>query len=287
MRSTPVALVFGASLAALIACGSRTGLLIEGLTVEDAGPPARVPEGCTDAGPTSIFVVTQSSTLYRFEPPTGAFSVVGVVACPDASRPFSMAVSSSGTAYVVFQDGRLFVVSTVDATCRPTPFASGQNGFAMTFGMAFASNAPAAGETLFVAGDEPGELATVDTTTFALSVVGPAPAAAELTGTPLGALYAFFAPGGTGEEPPTEIAPLDKESGALGAGFTLDNLALNDNWAFAFWGGAFYTFTGVEGAPGTTVVHRFDPTTSQLDAVAELDDAVVGAGASTCVPGTP
>ena len=57
-----------------------------------------------------------------------------------------------------------------------------------------------------------------------------------------------------------------------------------DAWAFAFWGGDFYFFTSVGGAPST--VGRFHPADGSFDPVyATLPSgAITGAGVSTCAP---
>jgi hypothetical protein len=189
-----------------------------------------------------------------------------------------MAVSRSGTAYVLYGDGELFRVSTRDASCQPTTFVLGQNGFSKVFGMGFASNAPAPGETLYVISSGDGVLASIDTTTFALTPVGFGPASAELTGAVTGALYAFFSnalPQGT------HIASLDKSTGAIQDDITF-TLPFNEGWAFAAWGGVFYTFTGTGAL--STVVNRIDPTVGSLVQAAKLAEVVVGAGVSTCAP---
>jgi hypothetical protein len=120
----------------LLACGSRTGLLIdeeletpptdgggprdggtrrdgsirdaseEPLPLIDATPrPDVVRNDCPDAAATLIYVVTEQNELYSFYPTTATFTQIGLLACPSAGgNPFSMAVDRKGTAYVVFQD---------------------------------------------------------------------------------------------------------------------------------------------------------------------------------------
>ena len=60
-------------------------------------------------------------------------------------------------------------------------------------------------------------------------------------------------------------------------------------WAFAFWGGDFYTFTSppVAGScqSGTSIVSRVNPTDgSVVSPYATLGEQIVGAGVSTCAP---
>jgi hypothetical protein len=54
-------------------------------------------------------------------------------------------------------------------------------------------------------------------------------------------------------------------------------------WAFAFWGGDFYTFTSPTDVG--SVVQRFRPGDGTITSVAEFQPGViVGAGVSTCAP---
>jgi hypothetical protein len=53
-------------------------------------------------------------------------------------------------------------------------------------------------------------------------------------------------------------------------------------WAFAFWGGDFYTFTAPS---GNTLVQRYRPSDGSVVTVSSLAGRqVVGAGVSTCAP---
>ena len=319
------------SAAVLVACGSRTGLLVPGeepgpdgaprsgaddagetaldsgtdaAAVRDALPPIDVTapvdafNDCPDAGATLVYVVTQQEQLLSFYPPTVQFRAIGTLSCPTRSQgtPFSMAVDRTGIAYVLYNDGELFRVSTANARCQATSFRSGQSGFASTFGMGFSHDNAGTGETLFVAsgGSAPTpSLATIDPRTFALRVVGtlqPPIGNAELSGTGAGDLFAFFAT--RGATPcdnmsanvnctDSAIGQLDKTTGKVVAQSVLQGNAQGMAWAFAFWGGDFYTFT----APGGgTNVNRFNPADGSLVTVATRPDFVVGAGVSTCAP---
>jgi|CZKU01.1.fsa_nt_gi hypothetical protein len=328
--------------AVVVACGSRTGLLVPGddkgsggpgpvgdddsgsmvghldsgtiddrsiepPPIRDALPPLDVTapgdafNNCPDAGATFVYVVTEEFELMSFYPPTGEFKAIGQLSCsvkPNSSgppfTPFSMAVDRSGVAYVLYNDGELFRVSTATASCRSTAFVSGQRGFADTFGMGFSRDTQATGETLFVAsgGDNP-SIATVNTTTFGLRVVGalnPPIDSAELTGTGAGDLFAFYSTRGANPcdnmDPNTTctdsaIGQIDKTTGQVTNQSVLFGKPQGTAWAFAFWGGQFYTFT----APGSgTIVSRFDPNDGSVVVVAQRTDKIVGAGVSTCAP---
>jgi hypothetical protein len=197
-----------------------------------------------------------------------------------------MAVDRDGIAYVLFSQGEVFRISTLTASCKPTGFAPGQNGFPTTFGMGFSSNTNDPGETLYVAGDNfsgsATALATIDVNTFNLSVVAPFTQAIgnpELTGTGDGRLFGF-GPG----SPNSHIAEIDKTTAAIKSDTLIDlQQSQFTAWAFAFWGGDFYTFTSQ--AQGSSVVHKYTPggsTTPPL--VAKTSHTIVGAGVSTCAP---
>jgi hypothetical protein len=319
------------------ACGSRTGLLIPlgaepreagrgddgtddgGLDasldadVEDARdalPPldVRVPPdvatNCLDAGTPYIYVVTEGYELLSFYPPTAQFMTIGKISCPSApnSNPFSMAVDHTGIAYVLYNDGELFRVSTATASCRTTSFSTGTTGFSPTFGMGYSRDATGGGETLYIASGEAGSTpptlgAILPDSGYALKVIGPLTPSilsAELTGTGGGDLFAFYAMSGntpcdnsTGSPlcPDSAIGQIDKATGKVTNQSLLLGHAQGHAWAFAFYGGDFYTFT----APGpsdaaTTVVTRYRPSTGTLTTVAKLADKIVGAGVSTCAP---
>jgi hypothetical protein len=323
MRSRPLLAVCAALAPILgVACGSKTGLLVpidpdSGVSV-DAGPDTAIvdsslppeedsavveedalptidvhpppPTDCLDAGATLIYVITESNTLYSFYPPTSTFStVIGNIACPSTSQPFSMAVARTGVAYIVFYDGTLFEVDTQSASlpCMPTPFATGQGGFAPRFGMGFSRDAVGTGETLYVASGSSGmtggppQLARIDTTSFQLTIVGnltPSIDDAELTGTGAGDLFGFYSTGSG-----SEIAQIDKGNAMVTGYAPLPGVAQGSGWAFAYWGGDFYTFTAPPTTSGT-VVTRYRPSDQSVVQVATIGDVVVGAGVSTCAP---
>ncbi|MGD0674891.1 MAG: hypothetical protein ABSC94_05695 [Polyangiaceae bacterium] len=276
------------------------------------------PSMCPDAGGTLIYLVSESSALLSFDPVSWTFSRIGSISCPtvgpapgvatncqgppgSAPTPFSMAVDRTGIAYMEFCDGELFRVSTANAACEATGFVAGQQGFATVFGMGFVQDTTDPNETLFVASGaagangEPPTLASIDTSTFALRVVAPfsqtdggsSAANAELTGTGAGDLYGFFPI--AGPTPPVSqasaIAQIDKATAHIIEQSDLP-FGQGSGYAFAFWGGDFYTFTGLANTAANiaTVVHRFRPSDGTVVDVASTPDLVVGAGVSTCAP---
>ncbi len=294
--------------AVVTACGSRTGLLVpgpqgggdDGGAPSDALPPLDVPEppdgpgDCPDGASTLVYVISSQNELFSFYPPTATFTPIGVISCPDpgGATPFSMAVDRAGVAYVLFNDGLLFQVSTLTAACTPTPFQPGGGvGFSQTFGMGYSRAPSGTGELLYVAADNvdpagnlgPSTLATLDTTSLSVHVIGqflPSILQPELTGTGSGGLFAFYATNGGGD---SAIGQVDRTTAAVVAQAVLPGVAQGAGWAFAFWGGDFYTFTAPDQVD--TVVTRYRPSDGSIATVATTPgQTIVGAGVSTCAP---
>jgi hypothetical protein len=261
--------------------------------VVDAAPDVVVND-CQDAGVTYIYLIAGDNSLIRFDPPSKTATVIGTISCPIAMpqtspSPYSMAVDRQGIAHVVFTDGELFRVSTASASCAATTFQINQGGYSTQFGMGFSADNGDPGETLFVAGNQSMELATLDTTTLQIAPVGvfSSPIGeAELTGTGAGDLYAFGLVIANGMTNSLHLAQIDKLTATV---IQDDFLTLTTgsaqifDWAFAYWGGGFYFFTSVDGM--STNVSLYTPGGSlTLPVVATIPHPIVGAGVSTCAP---
>lgn len=226
-----------------------------------------------------IYVVTNGNALYRFAPATVTFTKIGNLSCPAGfATPFSMAVDRKGTAWVLFSDGKMYQVSTKDASCKATSFAVGQSGFA-TFGMSFARDG--AGETLYVADYNGKGIAKIDTTTLKLSFIGSYGTTAgsgELTARGE-QLFGFFnSTGGL----PTRVAMIEKMTGKLGTVRNLTGVTIGSGWAFAHWGGTFWLFHAPSSSSQVTE-YDFEKMTTKT-AKTGLGFVIVGAGVSTCAP---
>ena len=280
-------------------------------TTGDSGAPGTF--GTTDGSATSncasgagafIYVISDANDLYTFDPTqfpsAAAFTLVGSVGC-DSSGVNSMAVDRSATAWVNFNDGKIFkVTTTAPVTCTATSFVPGQGGFTAVLGMGFSVDAAGANdETLFVSDNggpggtcnrsTPGPgctglgLGTIDPTSMTLTALGAysgtaAGYNAELTGTGDGKLYGFFTTspatyglidktsGQTSTPPPTVLPTVNASTGG---------------YAFSFWGGNFYFYTAPK---NNTIVTQLNPTTGTTTASPELGFTIVGAGVSTCAP---
>ena len=256
---------------------------------------------CPDAGSTLIYLMTSQNVLMSFYPPTATFTTIGTIMCPDppgpyTGTPFSMAVDRAGIAYVLFESGHLFRVSTRTAVCVPTSFVPGQT-FPPRFGMGFSANVDPdgggdAGETLYIGSDpgwpmqtDPASLGTLDTATYTASDVAPFTPVIlqpELTGTGAGKLYAFWA---ATQSSDTAIVEIDKDTAAVTTLATLPGVVFGQGWAFAFWGGDFYTFTTPGVGDPSSIVRRYRPSDGSIVQVATTPNlTIVGAGVSTCAP---
>lgn len=239
-----------------------------------------------------IYVVDQNRRFSSFNPRLvgttgGPFADLGTLSCPaqTGAEPFSMAVDRNATAWVVYDSGELFTVDvkTLPLQCVKTAFRP-QQGVAM-FGMGFVANTPGSSdETLFISGSDfnsslaSTKFGTLSTTPpYTISLRGTLPGGPELTGTGDAKLWAF-----SPNVSPPKVARLSKVSGTVEAMFEAPALAGSPRaWAFAFWGGDFWIFTGTG---GPSDVNRFRPTDGTTTTPTTHPSTIVGAGVSTCAP---
>lgn len=249
-----------------------------------------LPQGCSPRA-MQVYVVADDNSFSRFRPELKSFELVGWLNCNNPlATPFSMAIDRNATAWVLYNDGSLYEVSTEDASCKPTKFKPNQAGFDL-FGMGFAADAPSSQmETLYVSKyvdsftSSTSTLGRISFPDLVLTPIAPLPSgagSAELTGTGLGELWGFF-PGAS----KALVVQLDKETGQALKTFPLPaNVVQNVHaWAFAFWGGGFYLFFATF-ADSHSKVYRLDPSTGDL--VLVIEDAghvITGAGVSSCAP---
>src|SRR5262249_27386085 len=209
-------------------------------------PAAPPPDSCSEAAKL-VYVISEQNDFYSFAPDLLRFKKIGKMSCPTAAptlRPVSMSVDRSATAWVNYEDGKLYKVSTTDASCTATTFASNQLGF-LKFGMAFATkDANSTAETLFISGaasqaNQGKGFGTIDLNTMKMTMIAQPPAnlnvSADLTGTGDGRLYGFFATN------PMTLAQIDALKGSTSAEQPLNGVSTNVNgFAFSFWGGDFW-----------------------------------------------
>lgn len=250
-----------------------------------------------------VYVLSESNELYSFRPNLRQFTRIGQLRCPTTMRPNSMAIDRDAVAWVNYFDpsaaagavgGVIFRVNTSDASCAsaaPINLPAGWTQLGMGFST---SGAGATDETLFVAGTRSGAarmspgLGRIDMAAPGLVPVGPFSGAlmgynAELTGTGDGRLYGFFT------TTPVQVAQVDRSSGAILDTQPLPAVESPADWAFSFWGGAFYLYTSPDQrtSPGrTTNVTRYRPSDNSVDTayMTNIGFRIVGAGVSTCAP---
>jgi hypothetical protein len=251
--------------------------------IDASRPEVAPPNDCPDADSTLIYLLDANQRLFSFYPPTLDFTNIATLACPGGDMPYSMAVDRKGKAFSVFYPGgALMEISTATAACTTAKYQPGQHGFTV-FGMGFSGNATS--ETLYVAQADPnfmatsGGLGSIDTTTFGLSFIGTFSQPlnrCELTGTGDGRLFAFCVDSNTG----STIAQIDPATAQVIGENHLQVGTSSDAFAFAYWGGSFWIFTG----SGNSTITQYDLDTQKESTVTTVPALIVGAGVSTCAP---
>jgi hypothetical protein len=236
-----------------------------------------------------VYLVDAGYNLIRFEPDELRLTSIGHLDCPGAGAgtPFSMSVDRNGVAWVLYNGGRIYHVSTTDATCAATTFTPHQNGFEL-FGMGFVSlEEGSTQETLYIAGGAALEVATGSSTLgtidarLTVSPIAELPGWPELTGTGEGQLWGFFP-----DSTPPSVRRIDTSNGASLEVHELTALGTFTAaaWAFAAWGGRYYIFLQRQ-SDDSTHVWRLDPRDDTLeDVLPDIGYRIVGAGVSTCAP---
>lgn len=312
MRRTVLALAVLALATGLAACGESTvggdydagpgggrrdagdgGEII--LVPPDAGGP-QGDTGWVDPCPPEaklVYTVDSDNTFSSFDPKAlktsgSPWHDLGTLNCPaGGAAPFSMSVDRSATAWILFDDGALFKVSTASLACTKTAYTP-KTGLEL-FGMGFVSDAPGSlMEKLYIAGSpDPGSgastLATLDTASLTVKTLGTFSGSPELTGTGDAKLWGFFP-----DLNPPKVAQLDKTTGKDLTGFSAPGIAGTPRaWAFAFWGGDFFIFLE-RSTDSSTSVHRMSSKDGTLTTpLPNTGRRIVGAGVSTCAPIDP
>jgi len=267
---------------------------------------------CSADGVDLIYVVDDANNLLSFDPRLigtgpGPFHLVGRLSCPagaplpdfatTTATPFSMGVDRDAVAWVLYNSGEIFNVSTANAACTATSFVKQQNVGRRwdVFGMGFVTDA-AGGDTekLWIGGGNAdamvgGDLGYLTPGALTVNRVGALSATVEyspeLTGLGDATLWGFYP--GTSQ---AFVQQIDKATG----GGTGNRLSIPGGlggtvtaWAFAQWGGKFYVFVTTADFLGTetSTVRTLDRTTgAYAQVITNSPYRVVGAGVSTCAP---
>lgn len=227
-----------------------------------------------------VYLVSVENSLYSFDPTlpgTSAYHYIGDLTCNSIGSPQSMSVDKSGVAWVFYDSGELFRVSTTDASCTATSYVHPvQNGFNQ-LGMGFTATSEGEfADTLYVVSPDFG-LATIAFPSLAVTQLGGLVGAAELTGGPDAKLFHFAADNAVLSE--VNVGALSTSSM-----HTFNGLQGTTAWAFSRYAGKFYMFTWDGFSTGSTCT-VFDPNDGS-ESVRDFDIGftVVGAGQSICVP---
>ncbi len=245
----------------------------------DFSPTVVNTSGACDSGQ-EIYVLARDHALHAFDPVTLTTRQLPPLRCATATAPNSMAVDSEGTAWIGYADGKMFRASPETGECRATSFDGPTKGWTR-YGMGFVTERGGRDALfLFDNGNVPSlGLARVDLATEKLVPLGALDelggVGVELTGRGDGALFGFVS------GPPTYVARIDPESGQVASRIDLP-LAETGSWAFAHWGGKFFTFTAV--SVGHSRVDELVPGRGMKRVVHDLQLEVVGAGVSPCAP---
>ncbi|NUP10581.1 MAG: hypothetical protein HOW73_31420 [Polyangiaceae bacterium] len=227
-----------------------------------------------------VYLVSYERTLYSFDPNipgTAAYKAIGPLNCDSFGSPQSMSVDKNGIAWVFYDSGELFRVSTLDATCTSTDYVHPvQNDFNQ-LGMGFTATSEGAFEDrLYVVSPDFG-LATIEFPSLEVTELNGLFGAAELTGGPDAKLFHFEA--GT-----ARLNEVDVSSVSAAFVHQFAGLQGTQAWAFSRYAGNFYMFTSPGVGIGSTCT-MYDPiTNTEMQRDSNIGFTVVGAGQSICVP---
>jgi len=227
-----------------------------------------------------VYVLSYERQLYSFDPNLPglqAYKLIGTLDCQSIGSPQSMSVDKNGIAYVFYDSGELFRVSTLDASCNPTTYVHPVPSAFNQLGMGFTATSPDAfDDQLFVVSPDFG-LATIAFPSHEVSELGGLLGAAELTGGPDAKLFHFAADSASLSE--VSVASLTTTPM-----HTFNGLQGTQAWAFSRYAGNFYMFTSAGVGFGSTCT-IFDPVANaETERDADIGFTVVGAGQSICVP---
>lgn len=253
-----------------------------------AATPARAAAVCAGGAPPGAYLLAANGTIFAFDPGSLELRSLGTLSCTTSAFPEGFSVTTTGTAYVLYSDGTLYSVRLDTLACQPTPYQSGPLALdSLRANVAAGGIAVGAGDTAdrlyFYGLTNPAILGISDVTDFLMFDVGagaqgPAGLTVDLAADAYGRLFTLD-PGGT-------LYELDPSTGAvLGADFTgyaPSWVGLNAATGISVlpYGGQLYLIGGMSGG-----VNRYDIATKALYPIGALNQVIIGASATPCLPG--
>ena len=162
-----------------------------------------------------IYAVDMFAHLYKFDPVSFAFTMVGPLDCNGNEGSLAaFALDRNGDGWLSFTDGNLYKVNVSTAACSTTAYDPKANTLQKgwdLFGMGTAwDDAGRTSDTLYVSSSA-GQLGKIDRTNFTLSLIGTYGSTwdgtANLTGTGDGRLFGFDV-----DFSPAQFAEIDKST---------------------------------------------------------------------------
>ena len=242
-----------------------------------ATPPAGTPSACAGGASPSAYLWASDGTLLTLDLGTMETRALGVISCPTTANPWSLTVTTSGTAYVEYDDSSLYQVSLASLSCQPTAYQTRQLGFTGHEGIAVGAGNTA--DRLYVYGQSLSSstlLGLSDLSSFRLFQLGittslaPAVFPVDLKSDAWGRLFALGADGALEQIDPSTGALLGEDhtgyDGAQGRGTLLT------------YDGQLYFFAGQDGA-----VTRYDVAGKGLFPLGQVNQMIVDVSATPCL----
>jgi hypothetical protein len=238
-------------------------------------PPGQTASQCAGGAAPSAYLWAEDGTLFAFDLTSLETRSLGVVSCPTMALPWTLSVTTSGTAYMLYDDSSLYELDLTTLACQPTAYQPGQLGFTggeegITLG---AGNTA---DRLYVYGQGTSTLLGISDLSsfnvFQLGAITPGPAAfpVDLKSDAYGRLFAL-ATGGTLEQ-------LDPATGAILGQDETGFDSTQGGWALLAYDGQLYFFGGANGG-----VSRYDVSTKALFPIGQVNQTIVGASATPCL----
>jgi hypothetical protein len=242
-----------------------------------ATPPTSTPASCDGGASPSAYAWASDGTLLALDLGSMETRSLGVISCPTIANPWSLTVTTSGTAYVEYDDSSLYQISLSTLICQSTAYQSGQLGFTGYEGISVGAGNTA--DRLYVFGQRPSSstvLGLSDLSTFRLfqlgttTSVGPAVFPVDLKSDAYGRLFALGADGALEQLDPSTGALLGEDhtgfDGASGRGTLLT------------YDGQLYFFAGQDGA-----VTRYDVAGKGLFPLGQVNQMIADVSATPCL----